>query len=69
MDMEAGFLIGFREALEAALIIGVLISLLYKTNREVMAAFLMVTSASDSASCLIFHTSIIFFESELGGSM
>ena len=37
MDMEAGFLIGFREALEAALIIGVLISLLYRTRRELMA--------------------------------
>ena len=35
--MEAGFLIGFREALEAALIIGVLISLLYRTRRELMA--------------------------------
>ena len=37
MDMEAGFLIGFREALEAALIVGVLISLLYRTKRELMA--------------------------------
>jgi len=37
MDMEAGFLIGFREALEAALIIGVLITLLNRTNREFMA--------------------------------
>ena len=37
MDMQAGFLIGFREALEAALIIGVLVSLLYRTNRGVMA--------------------------------
>ena len=37
MDIEAGFLIGFREALEAALIIGVLVSLLYRTNRELMA--------------------------------
>ena len=37
MDMEAGFLIGFREALEAALIIGVLVSLLYRTDREFMA--------------------------------
>ncbi len=37
MDMQAGFLIGFREALEAALIIGVLISLLYRTNRGEMA--------------------------------
>ena len=36
MDMEAGFLIGFREALEAALIIGVLVSLLYRTEREFM---------------------------------
>ena len=36
MDMEAGFLIGFREALEAALIVGVLISLLYRTKRELM---------------------------------
>ena len=36
-DMLAGFLIGFREALEAALIIGVLISLLYRTRRELMA--------------------------------
>ena len=36
MDMEAGFLIGFREALEAALIIGVLISLLNRTEREHM---------------------------------
>ena len=36
MDMEAGFLIGFREALEAALIIGVLITLLNRTNREFM---------------------------------
>ena len=35
--MLAGFLIGFREALEAALIIGVLISLLYRTRRELMA--------------------------------
>ena len=35
--MLAGFLIGFREALEAALIIGVLISLLYRTKRELMA--------------------------------
>ena len=35
--MEAGFLIGFREALEAALIVGVLISLLYRTKRELMA--------------------------------
>ena len=34
--MEAGFLIGFREALEAALIVGVLISLLYLTNRDAM---------------------------------
>ena len=34
--MEAGFLIGFREALEAALIVGVLISLLYRTKRELM---------------------------------
>ena len=34
--MLAGFLIGFREALEAALIIGVLISLLYRTRRELM---------------------------------
>ena len=30
-------MIGFREALEAALIIGVLISLLYRTRRELMA--------------------------------
>ena len=37
MDIQAGFLIGFREALEAALIIGVLISLLYRTKRDVMA--------------------------------
>lgn len=37
MDMQAGFLIGFREALEAALIIGVLVSLLYRTSRGVMA--------------------------------
>jgi len=37
MDIQAGFLIGFREALEAALIIGVLISLLYRTNRGVMS--------------------------------
>jgi len=37
MDLEAGFLIGFREALEAALIVGVLISLLYRTDRESMA--------------------------------
>ena len=37
MNMEAGFLIGFREALEAALIVGVLISLLYRTKRELMA--------------------------------
>ena len=37
MDMQAGFLIGLREALEAALIIGVLVSLLYRTNRGVMA--------------------------------
>ena len=36
MDMEAGFLIGFREALEAALIIGVLIALLNRTNRVFM---------------------------------
>ena len=36
MDIEAGFLIGFREALEAALIIGVLVSLLYRTNRDFM---------------------------------
>jgi len=36
MDLEAGFLIGFREALEAALIIGVLVSLLYRTDREFM---------------------------------
>jgi len=36
MNMEAGFLIGFREALEAALIVGVLISLLYLTNRDAM---------------------------------
>ena len=35
--MLAGFLIGFREALEAALIVGVLISLLYRTKRELMA--------------------------------
>ena len=35
--MLAGFLTGFREALEAALIIGVLISLLYRTRRELMA--------------------------------
>ena len=35
--MLAGFLIGFREALEAALIGGVLISLLYRTKRELMA--------------------------------
>ena len=34
--MEAGVLIGFREALEAALIVGVLISLLYLTNRDAM---------------------------------
>jgi len=34
--MEAGFLIGFREALEAALIVGVLINLLYLTNRDAM---------------------------------
>jgi len=34
--MLAGFLIGFREALEAALIVGVLISLLYRTKRELM---------------------------------
>ena len=37
MDMEAGFLIGFREALEAALIIWVLVSLLYRTDRGFMA--------------------------------
>ena len=37
MDMEAGFLIGFREALEAVLIVGVLIRLLYLTNRDAMA--------------------------------
>jgi len=37
MDLEAGFLIGFREALEAVLIVGVLISLLYRTGRESMA--------------------------------
>ncbi|MDG1543525.1 MAG: FTR1 family protein [archaeon] len=36
MELGAGFLIGFREALEAALIVGVLISLLYKTKRETM---------------------------------
>jgi high-affinity iron transporter len=36
MNMEAGFLIGFREALEAALIVGVLINLLYLTNRDAM---------------------------------
>ena len=36
MDMEAGFLIGFREALEAALIIGILITLLQRTNRQAM---------------------------------
>ena len=36
MDMEAGFLIGFREALEAALIIGVLVTLLNRTDREFM---------------------------------
>ena len=35
--MEAGFLIGFREALEAVLIVGVLIRLLYLTNRDAMA--------------------------------
>ena len=34
--MEAGFLIGFREALEAALIIGVLITLLQRTDRQAM---------------------------------
>ena len=37
MDMETGFLIGFREALEAVLIVGVLIRLLYLTNRDAMA--------------------------------
>ena len=37
MDMEVGFLIGFREALEAVLIVGVLIRLLYLTNRDAMA--------------------------------
>ena len=37
MDMQAGFLIGFREALEATLIIGILVSLLYRTDREFMA--------------------------------
>ena len=37
MNMEAGFLIGFREALEAVLIVGVLIRLLYLTNRDAMA--------------------------------
>ena len=36
MDMEAGFLIGFREALEAALIIGILITLLQRTDRQAM---------------------------------
>jgi high-affinity iron transporter len=36
-NILAGFLIGFREALEAALIVGVLISLLYRTRRESMA--------------------------------
>ena len=35
--METGFLIGFREALEAVLIVGVLIRLLYLTNRDAMA--------------------------------
>ena len=40
MDMEAGFLIGFREALEAALIIGVLVSLLYRTEREFMVKWI-----------------------------
>jgi high-affinity iron transporter len=39
-DMLAGFLIGFREALEAALIVGVLISLLYRTKRELMAKWI-----------------------------
>ena len=34
--MEAGFLIGFREALEAALIIGILITLLQRTDRQAM---------------------------------
>ena len=38
--MLAGFLIGFREALEAALIVGVLISLLYRTKRELMAKWI-----------------------------
>jgi len=33
-------LIGFREALEAALIVGVLISLLYRTKRELMAKWI-----------------------------
>ena len=36
MDIGAGFLIGFREALEAALIVGVLITLLHHTNRKFM---------------------------------
>ena len=38
--MLAGFLIGFREALEAALIVGVLISLLYRTKRELMVKWI-----------------------------
>ena len=38
--MLAGFLIGFRETLEAALIVGVLISLLYRTKRELMAKWI-----------------------------
>ena len=38
--MLAGFLIGFREALEAALIVGVLISLLYRTKRELMTKWI-----------------------------
>ena len=39
-DILAGFLIGFRETLEAALIVGVLISLLYRTKRELMVKWI-----------------------------
>ena len=40
MDIEAGFLIGFREALEAVLIVTVLVGLMYKTNREHMVKWI-----------------------------
>ena len=40
MDLQTGLLIGFREALEAVLIITVLIGLLYRTHRERMVKWI-----------------------------